>query len=597
MDLSHAALRGLQTQTRRAHHQRTMTRLLCSLSLLTAATITAVSANAQSVTVPLNYNFNGIVHAGEANLPDDPLGFRSISDRALDFSAGIPADPLLANYLLIGAPGQLDIVHLGNRNLVDNGNWAFETIANGNNIGVQPTWLANVDQSGPQTTVLAGPLPVSADTSIGFLYQISNGGGSFDVTLTFISGGTLTATLSGNDWFLGAFLGTANVDQATPGANLSITEGRIDLSAFAGDALTEVSFSNQSNPIGGYAILACNLGADATNTVLGEGCISQYASFYEQMDTASFDLTNTDITGTNTGAGYVVLPTPGAGPLAVGGVDPLGGTVLTLPDDGQVAAGTLGMTIGSNGWVARGAGNSNGFTPTGALMLGNPSEAVYCWTDLQPNNSGIVTYEEDVATGQTRTTFDGVNGWNTPDPVYIQFDYNVNSGDWALRIGVVGFANPEDWVVGYSPAGANADPGGVDISAAAVIVTATTDIIPLSLAGITRPILGTNWDLDVIDIPASTVFGVTLFGLADPMLLDLGFLGMPGCQLRSSLDLVDGPWLPTGSTHAYSLALPATPLSLIGFELFTQAATFGTPAVNAFGAITSNGIKGTLGDI
>ncbi|HIE68661.1 MAG TPA: hypothetical protein EYP98_00070, partial [Planctomycetes bacterium] len=109
------------------------------------------------MTVPLNYNFNGIVHAGESNLPDDPVGFRSISDRALDFSAGIPVDPLLAPYQLIGIPGQLDIVHLGNRNLVDNGNWAFEAIANGNNIGVQPAWLANVDQSGPQTTVLAGP--------------------------------------------------------------------------------------------------------------------------------------------------------------------------------------------------------------------------------------------------------------------------------------------------------------------------------------------------------------------------------------------------------------------------------------------------------
>ncbi len=574
-----------------------MTPLVCSLSLLTAATITAVSANAQSVTVPLNYNFNGIVHAGESNLPDDPVGFRSISDRALDFSAGIPVDPLLAPYQLIGIPGQLDIVHLGNRNLVDNGNWAFEAIANGNNIGVQPAWLANVDQSGPQTTVLAGPLPITADISIGFLYQISNGGGSFDVTLTLLSGGTHTATLSGVDWFQGAFLGTQNVDLGAPGTNLSITEGRIDLGAFAGDALTEISFSNQSNPVGGYAILACNFGAQAKNTVLGQGCIGQYVSFYEQMDTASFDLTDTDITGTNTGAGYVVLPTPGTGPLAVGGIDPLGGTVLVLPDDGQVVAGTLGMTVGSNGWMALGAGNSNGFAPTPAIMLGNPSESVYTWTDLQPDTSGTVTYEEDVATGQTRVTYDGVNGWNTLDPVFIQIDYNVNSGDWAIRFGVVGFANPEDWIVGYSPAGVSADPGGVDISATAVIITAATDIIPLSLAAITRPVLGTSWDLEVNDIPASTVFGVTFFGLADPMLLDLGFLGMPGCQLRSSLDLTDGPWLPSGSTHAYNLALPATPLNLLGFELFTQAATFGTPPVNSFGAISSNGINGTLGDI
>jgi len=573
-----------------------MTRLLCSFSLLAAVTIPTVAASAQSVSIPLTNNFNGIVHAGEANLPDDPAGFRSISDRALDFSAGVPVDPLLANYTLVATPGVLDIVHLGNRNLVDNGNWMFDLTADGDDIGTQPAWLANVDQSGPQTTVLGTPIAVTPGSSVGFLYQISNGGGSFDVTLTFASGGTHTETLSGPDWFQGAFPGTANVDQANPGVNLSITEGRIDLSGFVGDALTEVSFSNQSNPIAGHAILAANFGVQASATTIGQGCIREYASFYEQMDTASFDLTDTDITATNTGAGYVALVMAGTGPLPVGGVDPLGGTVLTLPDDGQVAAGTLGMSVGSNGWLSVGTGNSNGFTPTAATMLGNPSEAVYTWTDLQPNNSGIVTYEEDVATGQTRVTFDGVNGWNTPDPVFIQIDYNVNTGDWAIRYGVVGFANPEDWLVGYSPAGVSADPGPIDISTASVILTQGQDIIPLSLGTVTRPVLGTSWDVEVADIPASTVFGVSIFGLSDPMIADLGFLGLPGCQLRSSLDILVGPWTPAGTTHAYSLPIPATPVSLLGFEVFTQAATFGLPAVNPFGAITSNGLKGTLGD-
>jgi hypothetical protein len=70
---------------------------------------------------------------------------------------------------------------------------------------------------------------------------------------------------------------------------------------------------------------------------------------------------------------------------------------------------------------------------------------------------------------------------------------------------------------------------------------------------------------------------------------------MPGCELRANLDLVLGPWFPTGSTYAYNLAIPATPAALIGSKLFTQAATFSNPAVNTFGAITSNGIEGTLG--
>ena len=67
---------------------------MLKLTILTA--LTAPIAAQATIPVPLNYNFNGIVHAGEMGLPDDPNGFRSISDRALDFLSGVPADPLLA---------------------------------------------------------------------------------------------------------------------------------------------------------------------------------------------------------------------------------------------------------------------------------------------------------------------------------------------------------------------------------------------------------------------------------------------------------------------------------------------------------------------
>jgi len=216
------------------------------------------SALAQAIPVPLAYNFNGVVHAGESGLPDDPNGYRSISDRGLDFSAGVPNDTLLNAYQLIGTPGALDIVHLGNRNTVDAGNRAFQATANGDDIGVQPAWLTTIDQSTPQVTVMQTPLPITSTTSIAFLYQISNGGGSFDVTFTFVSSNTHTATLSGGDWFGGTYPGTANTDNAFPGNNLSITEGRIDMSAFDGEVVTEITFSNRSNSNAGYAILACN---------------------------------------------------------------------------------------------------------------------------------------------------------------------------------------------------------------------------------------------------------------------------------------------------------------------------------------------------
>src|SRR5690606_25022206 len=129
-------------------------------------------------------------HAGEGFLPDDPNGYRSISDRGLDFTAGVPNDPLLANYQLVATPGTLDIVHLGNRNTVNGGAVFFDAAPDFDDVRVQPSSLLNVDQSTPQVTVMPFPLPIGSTTNVAFLYQISNGGGAFDVTFTFASNNT-----------------------------------------------------------------------------------------------------------------------------------------------------------------------------------------------------------------------------------------------------------------------------------------------------------------------------------------------------------------------------------------------------------------------
>ena len=135
-----------------------------------------------------------------------------ISDRALEFRYGIPVDLIVVGYRLVDTPGVLDIVPLGNRDHHNAGSWAFDPTPDGDNIGTRPAWLANVDQSGPKTTVLQAPLTVVPGASLGFLYQISNGGGSFDVTVTFASGASLTERLAGPDWYLGSFPGTGSVD-------------------------------------------------------------------------------------------------------------------------------------------------------------------------------------------------------------------------------------------------------------------------------------------------------------------------------------------------------------------------------------------------
>jgi hypothetical protein len=230
---------------------------LNTLLMASACTgLLSAAAHAQGIPVPLAYNFNGIVHAGEQGLPDDPNGFRSISDRGLDFTAGVPADPLLNGYQIVSTPFALDVVHLGNRDLVSNGAFAFQQIANGDDVGTLPAWLPNVDQRTPQITILPQALPITSTTRASFLYQISNGGGAFDIKFTFVSGNSATYTASGGDWFGGTFLGTDRVDSGLPGANLSITQKAIDLSAHQGEFVDSITFENP-NTAGGVAILGC----------------------------------------------------------------------------------------------------------------------------------------------------------------------------------------------------------------------------------------------------------------------------------------------------------------------------------------------------
>jgi hypothetical protein len=213
----------------------------------------ALLAQTQTISVPLNYNFNGCVHAGENGNPDDPNGYRSISDRGLDWTNGTPG--AWANYALVGQPGVVDCVHIGDRDQ----RWPFDPVANGNNRGTQPAWLPVSDQRNGQSTVLGTALTVDASTKAKFIYMISDGGGSFDVEFKFASGGSVVATLSAGDWFGGPFPGTDDFDNGNPGAaGLNIDEGTVDLSGSAGETVTEIVFGNASNLNAGYAIFGCN---------------------------------------------------------------------------------------------------------------------------------------------------------------------------------------------------------------------------------------------------------------------------------------------------------------------------------------------------
>ena len=170
--------------------------------------------------VPLNYNFHGMAHQGEAitgamSSNADFILYRGISDRGLYWDTSDPnafgTNPIIGftgiNYGLFDTLGYanetaisqgdaqtfaLDMVHLGGR-----GVWFRLYDSDGSTTnGPFPPWepdaTHNADHTGDQVTVLGSPFTVDAQTEIGVLYMVSDSGGQFDCVLTFNNGSTDT---------------------------------------------------------------------------------------------------------------------------------------------------------------------------------------------------------------------------------------------------------------------------------------------------------------------------------------------------------------------------------------------------------------------
>jgi hypothetical protein len=345
-------------------------------------------------------------------------------------------------------------------------------------------------------------------------------------------------------------------------------------------------------------------GSIALADTVGDGCINQYASMYQTTTLDAFALANT-MTGIdyiNTGAGYIVTTAAGTF-VPVGTVDPLTVPVPGVGDDAVVPAGTLGLEFGSNGWLALGTGNSNAWSPTPAVFLGQPAAQFSFWSDFQPNTGGDINFEE--AGTRTLLTYTDVLAWGTSDLNTFQFDYDSATGNCSMYLGALASATAHPTMIGYSPAGPNLNPGSTDIettlSTAGAIIIDGSDIAPLSLAGIGRPIMGaapTPYQATTSNIDAGALFHAGLLGLTNPS-TPLSIIGFPaGCTLYSSADVLVGPDVVAGGPGSLTwtvLGLPIANAAFNGVELYVAAATLDLSLISATSR-SSNGIKLTLGD-
>ncbi len=348
------------------------------------------------------------------------------------------------------------------------------------------------------------------------------------------------------------------------------------------------------------------VGTIATNTTLGVGCGSNFASFYQNFATsAAFNLGGTALS--TVGSPYTVIP-------GLGTLNPVGGspTTLVLTDDseatytfvnGFTAPGWgAGVTVCSNGFISKATGNGTSFSLTVATFLAGPQDwFALGWHDMNPAivGSGQVKVEE-TATLLT-ITYDGVwdyLGTSAANANTMQMQV-TSAGDVTYAYGTMSVLG-NGRLVGYSPGGANLDPGSRTLLASVPFSLGSGPDVPaLALAALNRPkqlVAGpNNWDLNATNLPAG--LGLDIIGLSDAGITDLSLfgLGLPGCQLRATLDIIQGPFV-AGGAHPWSFTIPPGAPALSGVELFVQNAVLDF-TVNLALTKTSNGIKGKIGDL
>lgn len=356
-------------------------------------------------------------------------------------------------------------------------------------------------------------------------------------------------------------------------------------------------------------------GAPATVRALGTGGGASAigsGAVYELFNGTSnaFDLSNTAHTYTWFGGGYMVVSgsaTPFVTPTGAGQLfSTLSPTLrndtienVVLPFGLPTPRGFVRQVwVCSNGYVTLSASTLADFSETVSEFMTQVSRIAPLWDDLNPGQAGSVTAEADPADPTAfHITWNAVPQHNLGDQNTVQLTLRSN-GNIEVKYGQVALL---DALVGVTTGGGVTDPGSSDYSALSTgslgpIFTGQQNP-PVALVGISRPVLSTTWELQLRDVRPGAFAGLSWFGVSDPMLLDLGIIGMPGNELRSSLEVVSAPFTlgATQTSISYTFTVPALP-NLVGFQLFTQALVAGN-GLNAFDGLTTNGIVGGLGSL
>ena len=347
----------------------------------------------------------------------------------------------------------------------------------------------------------------------------------------------------------------------------------------------------------------------------GSGCydIAQQC-VYEWFATpaaAVIGLQGSSVTFTPSGDGYLVTagsvsyvsPGPAAIHLNLGDEDEAN---VTPSAPFPHAAGLVStLSVCSNGFVNLGPTGGNTVLAHGSVyeMVHSPIASFRSGADFDPSANGGV-FVEEIGTLLV-VTWHNVFRFGGSAPERLQMQLDLVGGKVTIVWDQLTSTAGGPMVVGYAP-GPSLDPGSTDLSAAVPITTAP-DLLALHMTASPPPIStssgGTLVVYQIDNIPDANVnsgifFGVTLLSLF-PMVpaLDLAALGMPGCELDvATMDIVLS-FVGTSSSQTTQLAVP--PSVPPGAQVFAQSVALVFPGSlpngqNAFGAVTSNGVRSVI---
>jgi hypothetical protein len=430
----------------------------------------------------------------------------------------------------------------------------------------------------------AGLVEISVGPNVGFQWYtatvgVSEANGIF-ATSSDLSTGPVSATLAlYEDFFSPSLLDLAN---------------------------TTTSFLPTAGP-GFTAVTTCVGPPPAAHVPYGTGCYAEFASFYEYLDTGTFDLSGTGVTMLLSG-GYAVLP-----PLTSYVPPSPNATTLVLQDDDETSV-TLGapfpyaggtttsLAVCSNGYVSAASNGANSY-PDVFLFLDMFEASWHSWHDFDPSSGGAVKFEE--IGGVAYFTWDGVFTYGTTTPETMQMQFDTNTGAVHIHwVSISGQGTP--YLVGYSPGGSSLDPGSIDLTSALPLTTFVADLPPLVLSANPPPIsTATTGTLVTYTVdnahpngPGQYVGVLVLSnGQIPPPGIDLAnLLGAPGCaQYITSLDVLVPMFSGTPTLQASFNIPPGIPL----FTFYGQAVALFVPGTlpngqNPGGFLSSNGIETTV---